>query len=181
MWGGVGGKNYIWFCPHFSKWGRHVAPLGTPPPPPTHTHTRFILSIALFSGEEKYICHLRSLLVIGDIHWQKKIKGGNSYNIYILGSYWTKGSSWLSWSHHFEGFTIATMTWFTLRNICVTNDHGYVPFVVNTSQSFPHSWLITGFVTRLTRRVPLVEQKPLTLPEHLNSPRFFVGFLLLDL
>jgi hypothetical protein len=24
-------------------------------------------------------------------------------------------------------------------NICVTNDHGYVPLVVNTSQSFPHS------------------------------------------
>jgi hypothetical protein len=45
-----------------------------------------------------------------------------------------------------------------LWNICVTNDHGYVPFV-NTSRSFPHSWLITRFVTRLTRltrRVPLV-------------------------
>ena len=26
-------------------------------------------------------------------------------------------------------------------NICVTNDHGYVP-LVNTSQSFPRSWLI---------------------------------------
>jgi hypothetical protein len=28
-------------------------------------------------------------------------------------SYWTKGSSWLSWSHHFESFTFATMTWLT--------------------------------------------------------------------
>jgi hypothetical protein len=37
------------------------------------------------------------------------------------------------------------------------------------------------FVTRLTRRVPLVEQKLLTLPEHLSSPRFLVGFVLLDL
>jgi len=26
----------------------------------------------------------------------------------------------------------------------VTNDHGYVPLVVNTSRSFPYSWLITG-------------------------------------
>ena len=26
-----------------------------------------------------------------------------------------------------------------LWNICVTNDHGYVPLVVNTSRSFPHS------------------------------------------
>ena len=62
-----------------------------------------------------------------------------------------------------------------LWNICVTNDHGYVPLVVNTSRSFPHSRLITGFVTRLTRRVPLVEQELLTLPEHLSSPPVFSG------
>jgi hypothetical protein len=30
------------------------------------------------------------------------------------GSYWTKGSSSLSWSHHFESFTVATMTWLTV-------------------------------------------------------------------
>ena len=34
---------------------------------------------------------------------------------------------------------VFTMTWLTLWNICVTNDHGYVPLVVNTSRSFPHS------------------------------------------
>ena len=62
------------------------------------------------------------------------------------------------------------MKW-PLWNICVTNDHGYVPLVVNTSRSFPHSWLITEFVTRLTRRVPLVEQELCTLPEHLNHSR----------
>jgi len=45
-----------------------------------------------------------------------------------------------------------------------------VPLVVNISWSFPHSRLITGFVTRLTRRVLLVEQEMLTLPEHLSSP-----------
>ena len=44
--------------------------------------------------------------------------------------------------------------------------------------SFPLCWLITGFVTRLTRRVLLVEQELLTLPVH---PRFLVGFVLLDL
>jgi hypothetical protein len=27
-----------------------------------------------------------------------------------------------------------------LRNICVKNDHGYIPFVVITMQPFPHSW-----------------------------------------
>jgi hypothetical protein len=51
-------------------------------------------------------------------------------------------------------------------NICVT---------YNTSRSFPHSWFISGFVTRLTRRVPLVEQELLTLPEYLSSPPVFSG------
>jgi hypothetical protein len=59
--------------------------------------------------------------------------------------------------------------------ISVTNDHGYVPLVVNISRFFPHSRFITGFVTRLTRRVPLVEQEPITLPEHLSSPPVFSG------
>ena len=69
------------------------------------------------------------------------------------------------------------MTWLTINlwNICVTNDHGYVPFAVNTSRSFPHLRLITGFATRLTRLVPLVEQELLTLPEHLSSPPVFSG------
>jgi hypothetical protein len=62
-----------------------------------------------------------------------------------------------------------------LWNICVTNDHEHVPLVVNTSRSFPHSRIITGFVTILTRRVPLVEQELLTLPEHLSSPPVFSG------
>ena len=48
-------------------------------------------------------------------------------------------------------------------------------FLNCTSRSFPHSWLITGFVTRLTRRVPLVEHKLLTLQENLNSLQGFSG------
>jgi hypothetical protein len=60
-----------------------------------------------------------------------------------------------------------------LNHLMVCNfsyDLIYVPLVVNISRSFPHSRLITGFVTRLTRRVPPVEQELLTLPEHLSSP-----------
>jgi hypothetical protein len=57
-----------------------------------------------------------------------------------------------------------------LWNICIKNDHGYVPLVVNTSRSFTHSWLITGFVTRLTRRVSLMVPELLTIPKHLISP-----------
>ena len=37
------------------------------------------------------------------------------------------------------------------------------------------SWLITRFIIRLTRRVPLVEQELLTLQEHLSSPPDFSG------
>ena len=60
-------------------------------------------------------------------------------------------------------------------NIYVRNDHGYVPLVVSTSRSFPHSRFITQFVTRLTRRVTLVEQELLILPEHMSSPSVFSG------
>jgi hypothetical protein len=53
------------------------------------------------------------------------------------------------------------------------NDHGYIPLVVNTSRSIPHLWFITGFATRVTRPVLLVEQELPTLPEHLSSTRVF--------
>jgi len=54
-------------------------------------------------------------------------------------------------------------------------NYRYDLLVVNTSRSFPHSRLITGIVTRLTRRVQLVEQELLNLPEHLSSPPVFSG------
>ena len=46
---------------------------------------------------------------------------------------------------------------------------------MKTRCPFPHAWLITGFVTRLTRQVSLVEQELLTLPQHLSSPPVFSG------
>ena len=45
-----------------------------------------------------------------------------------------------------------------LQNICVTNDHRYFPFVIIIMRFIPHSRLITGFVTILIGRMPLVEQ-----------------------
>jgi hypothetical protein len=38
-----------------------------------------------------------------------------------------------------------------------------------------------GFVTRVTRRVRLVDQGLLNLSEHICSPRFLVGYVLLDI
>jgi hypothetical protein len=87
-----------------------------------------------------------------------------------------QGFHWWSWSHHFENLTSSPWLGWPLWNICVTNDHGIVLIVVNTSRSFPHSRFITEFVTKLTRRVPLVEQELLILPEHLSSPPVLVGF-----
>ena len=70
---------------------------------------------------------------------------------------------------------VATMTWLTVMEyLC----HKW-PRICSTCRKhlpvFPHSRLITGFVTRLTRRVSLVEQELLTLLEHLSSPPVFSG------
>jgi hypothetical protein len=62
-----------------------------------------------------------------------------------------------------------------LWNICVTNVQWYVPLEVSTSRSFPYSWLITWFVTRITRRVLLLDQELITLPEHLSSTPVYSG------
>ena len=48
--------------------------------------------------------------------------------------------------------------------------YGCAPLVESTSWSFSHSWLVTGFVTRVSRWMPLVEQGLFTLPEHPSSP-----------
>ena len=45
----------------------------------------------------------------------------------------------------------------------------------NASRSFPRSWLITGFVTRYTQPVSLVEQELPTLPKYLSSSPVFTG------
>jgi len=49
-----------------------------------------------------------------------------------------------------------------------------------TIRSCPHSWLITGFVARVTRRVRHVDQELIILLLHLRSPWYLVGFALLD-
>jgi hypothetical protein len=59
-----------------------------------------------------------------------------------------------------------------LCNICVTNDHRYVPLVVSTSQSFPHSWFITRFVTRVKQWVSIVMASTFT-----NMIPWFRSFL----
>ena len=40
---------------------------------------------------------------------------------------------------------------------------------------FAYTTWLTGVVNRITRRVPVVEQELLSLPEHLRSPTDFIG------
>ena len=97
----------------------------------------------------------------------KQITTKDSYVFfYYYYTTWNTLQPWLGWP---------------LWIICVPNEQGYVTLVVNSSRSFPHSWLINGCVTRLTRRMPRMEQELLTLPEHLSSPPVLVGFLVLNL
>ena len=79
----------------------------------------------------------------------------------------------LSWSHHFESFTVTTTTCLTVMEYLCNKWPRICSLVGNTSRSFPRSLLIIGFVTRLPWRVLLVEQELCTLPEHMSSPPLF--------
>ena len=80
--------------------------------------------------------------------------------------------------HHFQN---ATITWLTALEYLCQNDHRYLPLIESTSRAFPHSRLIFGCVTRLTPRVPLVDQDLQTIMQHLSSPSSLVRLVLLDL
>jgi len=59
-----------------------------------------------------------------------------------------------------------------LRYICVTIYHGYVMFVVITILGHD---LLPGLPTKATRRVPLLEQDYLIIPEYLSSHMIVSG------
>lgn len=61
------------------------------------------------------------------------------------------------------------------RNICVTNDHRYVRFVVNTIRPFCHAWHITEVVTSVTCATYLVRQENLAILEHPSSSQALWG------
>ena len=69
------------------------------------------------------------------------------------------------------------MTWLTVIEYMCHKWPRICPTCRSTSRSCPHSWRITRFGSRLTRRVPLVEQELLTLPGHVSSRPVFSGLL----
>jgi len=56
-----------------------------------------------------------------------------------------------------------------LCHVKMNNDHGYVPFVAIIIWSFPHSWLITGFLTRVTWRYHWWGRNCSSFLEHMRS------------
>ena len=90
-------------------------------------------------------------------------------------------------------YLLRIYNWFTppLSRWCHSNSEAqsYTSYIMAVSYAiilwqiriFPHSRLIIGFVTRVTRRVPLMEQELSTLLEHPSSPLHIVGFVLLNL
>ena len=100
------------------------------------------------------------LFYLNSYHWHWDTHDYPSQRI-VFGCLWNSdnGLAKVSWSHHFESFTVATMTWLTAMEYLF------------------HKWprICSTFLTRLTRRVPLVEQELLTLPEHVISPPVFRG------
>ena len=85
----------------------------------------------------------------------------------------------LSWRHHFESFTVTTMIWLSVTGYMCHK----LPWICSTCgkhipihSSFMHLWLITRFVTRVTRPMPLVEQDLPTLPGHLHFHRWNTFF-----
>jgi hypothetical protein len=87
------------------------------------------------------------------------------FQVCRFGCLWSRMSCYVTHCN-----TCIQMEW---SNNCVnckmlfTNDHGYVPLMVSNSKSFPHSWLITWFVTIVTRRLSLAEQKLFTISKSL--------------
>ena len=77
--------------------------------------------------------------------------------------------------------------WFRspLSSLCHSNSEtqSYISYIMVVSyatilwqiRTFPHSQFIIGFVTRLTRRVPITKQELSTLLEHPSLPSHIVG------
>jgi hypothetical protein len=83
-------------------------------------------------------------------------KGQYFCSIHVIPTFYYQFNLWFT-SHVIHYFYL--FPYFKDRLLCyVCRNH------------FPHSWLITGCATRVTRRVSRVEQELLTLPEHRSSP-----------
>ena len=90
------------------------------------------------------------------------------------GNYWTKGSLWLNWSHHFESCTVATMT---CLNVTEYLCHKW-PCICSVLCN--HNPVVSSFMTyhRVCSKSKTTDQERYryTFPEHTSSSRGFSGF-----
>jgi hypothetical protein len=88
---------------------------------------------------------------------------------------------WLSWSHYFERFMLAIMTWLNIRAYLyqLLNIRAYLYQLLQRISCLFRSLIsvlifclreITGFITRIIRRKPLVEEEGHTRQEHQSPP-----------
>jgi hypothetical protein len=97
--------------------------------------------------------------------------------IRVFLDWWLQDSFWFSWNRHFKVLCIMACIIIAKYLLKMSTDI----FRVSLSQSlssFPLSWLLTGFVARMTRHVPLVEKELLIHLEQLNSTPVFSSSLL---
>jgi hypothetical protein len=64
--------------------------------------------------------------------------------------------------------------WSQINNIIEYSNDGAMDIQIVLLNCFPHSWLNTGALTRVTWRVPHVEKELLSLPKHMKK-RVFCG------
>ena len=83
-------------------------------------------------------------------------------------------SQWSSWSHHFESFTVATMTWLTITEyMChkwhrICRNHSQV---LSLFMTYHRNKINVRENRRVTRHMPHAEQERLTFPGHMSPPQ----------
>ena len=125
---------------------------------------RVVMSVTIFgSSLPPVVCRRAHVLDRGLMLTRKLLNQG-----FLL-------AKWLSWSHHFESFTVATtMIWLTLEeHLC----HKWSRICSTCRKHFPVLSSFITYHTRSTPRAQLMEQELPTLPDHMSSPQF----VLLDL
>jgi hypothetical protein len=70
----------------------------------------------------------------------------------------------------FAEYCFAMLIYISKYHVLLRNLLSNKILICSVCRSFPHSWFITRFVTRATRRVPHVVQELSSHPEHMNSP-----------
>jgi hypothetical protein len=106
-----------------------------------------------------------------DRHMNKWNMMGKSRKVALTDNQWVSNTYTIA---HLESQRLIFSLWkfygskhdfiyYPFRNVYVTNNQGNVPSVLSTVRFFLHSWLIIGFVWRVTSMMLLVE--------HMSSPQ----------